>query len=90
MCHVIVCSVLFCAGWNQVSETSMERATLTVLHMMCASCAIRATEALEALGVSVLYVSVADDLIGVGFDTSEISLADMEYALNEVGLELQV
>jgi len=84
---LFICAVLLFAGC--LSEGEIEQARIDLVGMVCVSCEVDNTFALEAAGVTVLDISASEGFAEVEFDTSEISLEDVKRILERNGLMVQ-
>ena len=84
---VLLCVAVVFAGCQ--AEDPIRQVRIDVDGIFCGGCEGRAVEALEAVGVTVLDISAADDFVEVEFDSDEISLEEVKAVLTEQGLEIQ-
>ena len=83
---LVLSLLLFLTACGGSSTPATEQVTWSVTGMVCMSCEHTATETLESLGVTVVSVSAADDQITFEHNPNDISLDDIQSALQAEGL----
>ncbi len=73
-----------------MSTMSIEHATLTAPDISCGHCVATIKQTLGALpGISTVDANEATKRIDVGFDPNQVSLTQIEAALDEAGYPVQ-
>ena len=78
---LLLCSVLLFAACSGDTQTT----TLNVYGMVCSICEGEVTDVLHEIGVEVLSISAINDSVRLRFDTTEITLQEIQNILQEYG-----